>query len=1515
MAQFIKKRFGKIAGWTAISLVSVLFLFVIALQLPAVQTLLVDRVSSYLSRKTGFPVSVDKVNIHWFNEASLKNLRVFDNHGDEMIYADLVLLEYKFRDLIQKDQKIINEAVLRSASVNLTRYPGDSAINITRFINNMRSAFGGSGGKKSDFRIETIRLANSSFRLNDYRRDSVEHRFDPSHFEFHALSGVFADFTIRSDTLGFSARELKANLRGHDLEIIELNTNFLYSRSRMLFGALSLETGESMITDSLAFAYSGPKSLSSFIDSVSVHASFSESVISTNDLMVFGPEMNLPNQQFMLDGEFRGQISDFNLRNFSLGYGNSLLRGNFTFSGLPSFQETFIDAGIGNSRIESSDLVALLGDNNLYRRFDWINFRGQFLGFPNDFVANGVVQSNLGRLEPVDLNLKFNDPENIYYRGRLTTHDFDLGRFLMDTVAFQKLNMTGFIEGTGTGVANADLILNGSIESIGIKDYDYQNIISDARFTNRFVDGYMRIDDPNLKFEARGSLDLREGRNSIEVTGRLDTAKFHMMKLTSVEAGASGDLSMDIQGLHIDSLIGSAEIRNARLYYDGRIDDVDSLIFYSQKRGDYRSLNVTSDNIDASINGDFLFSRIFDDLQQLAREYQLNVLNDSAAINEYYASKSPDIPEKYLADFNFKLRDINPFLQLFLPQISLSYNSEFEGRFIGGQTGIFSVFGRFDSLQYANQLFTGNLIDISASKKYDSLDVLASIYFQSDKQSFNRNTLTENLFFEGIWNRQHIDFDAGIDQQNSTNTALIKGALDFLPGSTRIALEPSEVKIFDQIWTFDPDNSIVFAGKEVRFNQFVLSSGRQSLSAIGSLSEDHSRELDLRATSFSLTNLNPIINREIEGVVSASMKIRNFYLDRLIESDFDVRELKLDQILIGNILGASKGSADNDFFTLEFSIERSGRKVIDILGEYYPFREDDQLSLDVVMDDANLDLAQPFVSSYFSELNGSLTGSIRITGRVSEPNVEGMIRIPDGHFKINYLNTAYDFGTRLFLDDNEIEIRNLKLNDEERSSALFNGGFTHSGFRDFQIDLTGQMNNLMVLNTASGDNDLFYGKGKVSGTVNLKGPIQNMVISANAKTERDTRIFIPIQGGTDVVQEDFISFINFTGDTLVSSTVVEEEPEIKFGGLTLDLDLEVTDDAYGEIIFDIQAGDIIRGRGNGQLDVLVNTNGEFTMFGDIEFTQGGYNFTMYNIINKEFNVLPKSKISWFGDPYGGILDIQANYRQFVAIDPLFSEQSESFYNHPDIRRKYPTSVLLDLKGPLMSPDISFDIDVEDLPETIIVEGVSYDLETTFLTLKNRLESDEQELNRQVFSLIILRRFSPENEFIAQGTIGRSVSEFVSNQLSYWISQVDENLEIDVDLGSLDDEAFNTFQLRLAYTFLDGRLRISREGGFTGNNSTNVDISDIVGDWTLEYLLTPDGKFRVKMYNRTKTNTMVSELENSAQTVAGFSLLHTQSFNEIRELLSTARRKQREENNQKDSNKEARLEDEDDPDSQ
>ncbi|HLF33024.1 MAG TPA: translocation/assembly module TamB domain-containing protein, partial [Cyclobacteriaceae bacterium] len=259
------------------------------------------------------------------------------------------------------------------------------------------------------------------------------------------------------------------------------------------------------------------------------------------------------------------------------------------------------------------------------------------------------------------------------------------------------------------------------------------------------------------------------------------------------------------------------------------------------------------------------------------------------------------------------------------------------------------------------------------------------------------------------------------------------------------------------------------------------------------------------------------------------------------------------------------------------------------------------------------------------------------------------------------------------------------------------------------------------------------------------------------------------------------------------------------------------------------------------------------------------------------------------------MNLAAEYRQLTSLSPLFLSQvpitDVTFWDNAEVKRKYQTTVILNMQGPLLAPEFDFDIDISDIPQTLTVREINFS--TTLSAFKNEIESDEQELNRQVFSLIVLRKFAEKGSFsVPDNSVGSSVSEFVSNQLSYWITQLDENLEVNLDLGAIDQKTTKTFQLTLSYSLADGRLRITRAGNIYADQTGN-DVSNIIGDWTIEYMLTPDGKLRAKMYNKFNYNSLTGTIQDNTTTSTGFSLMHTQGFDKFNELIQKPKNRKKE----------------------
>lgn len=1492
MKQVIKNRIVKTILWILGGGITLFLLVAAAIQIPYLQKKIVQQGAKYLTLTTGFPSKIEYIKISWFDELSIQGLKVYDLQDSLMFSVDELIIDFDLRDLLDKENRRINEAIFHRAKLYVIRDAGTQEMNISLYVKEIKEIFKPKHGtKKPALTVDFIKIHDSSFSFNDQLKDSINNGFDYRHFAINNIEGDLSNFVVHSDTTDFYLRKLSGIDKITGFELHNLTTNFQVSQSAMSFGEMDLDVGRSHISDSIHFAYNGTYNLRYFNDSVTIHGNLNEAFLNSKDIALFFPKLKNYNKRYSIKAKIDGKISNIDLTDLELKFGNeSLLRGKVSLSGLPNIRQTFINTSLLPSKVLSSDLKPYIPENafNKLQKFGNVTFTGNLLGFPSNFVAKGSFVTDLGKIDS-DINLIFPEGESMIYDGKVITSDFDLGA-LLEIPLFGLVNMQGEIKGQGTSLEDTDFILNSKIESLEIKGYTYKFIETNARFAKEFFDGEISVNDPNLKFSAKGSVDLREKRNLIIGSGILEVARLKNLNLSKRDFNIQSAIDVNLRGLHVDSIQGTAKLNNIHIELNGRELNIDSLNLTSTNDVNKRTLKVLSPNIEIDLIGDYNYSTLFVDTKLLYREYKLQFLNNHDSIRNYYKKKEPWLNVPSFLNYNVNLNNINPIINLFNPDIYISDNATFHGNFSSNEDLSISLIGQVDTVIYGNNSLYNSKIELVTRKKKDTAKIDANLKFYSSNQSLNNLATTNTFYVNTDWVENKVDFAIGIDQDNLDNYARLFGDLHFRESGTEIILRASQLVALGENWYFDENNKLNIKNKEFSFSDFKLVKENQNITLTGIISPNPDKKLNILVNNFGLENINPLINKEFGGTANGFIDFQNLYNIPKIESIFKIEAFTIDQFLVGNLSTLSQWNNESKLFNLEFNVERGNKRIIEIEGYLAPKKEIESLNLNVYFDKASLSIIEPFVNKIFSEITGTASGAFKIKGTPKYPVLTGDGAIEDGSVKINYLNTKYQLSGDLYFSKNSLGVKNLVVTDENNSLATFSGGFNHSGFKNFTIDLTGQLNNFLVLNTARGGNDLYYGSGIATGEIYFTGPVKNMEIKANGITEKGTRIFIPIGENESIEQSDFIQFVNFNDTT--NSISVEKVSKSDIKGINLELDLEITNDAYGEIIFDIKAGDIIRGRGNGKVKLQIDTQGDFNMFGDYEFESGGYNFTLYNIINKEFDILPESQISWSGDPYGGILDIQASYTQLASMAPLFENQLDSaVLNHPAVKRRYPTKVLLDLQGPLLSPTINFDIEIEEYPPTILVNGQTVSLETTVASIKNRIKSDEQELKRQVFSLVILRRFSTENAFTTGGSFGSSVSEFISNQLSYWITQVDENLEIDVDLGSLDQEAFNTFQLRLSYTFLDGRLRITRDGGFV-NQTKGYDISSVAGDWTVEYLLTSDGKYRVKMFNKTNYNPANSNLDKETSITTGLSLLHTQSFNEIKELFAKARNKRK-----------------------
>ncbi|MDO1445644.1 translocation/assembly module TamB domain-containing protein [Rhodocytophaga aerolata] len=1492
MVQVITKTIIRTLLFTLVFALVLIVGLVTALQIPAVQTILAQKAAKEISTALGFPVSIGQVHIRWFDNALFEEVLIADREENRMIDVPELAVDFDLPSLLTKGHINIDEVILTDGKVRLIKSKKDNNLNIDEFIIAINELTRPkdttkTGGKVPVFSIDRVQLANVYFSYNDERKDSITDGFDYQHIAIDSIYANTFNFRVAADTIEVDIDQM----RGRDasgqthLDVKELTGFYRYTKRAMYLSGFSAHVGNSIIGNYVEFNYESPSHLSDFNDKITMVAHMDSTSIYSKDLGLFAPYLNRYEERWIVSGEFNGKVTRFRLKDARVHFGKySSINGDISFTGLPNIQETFIDMDLQPSSVEPVDLKQYIPDASAYatfQKFGRIALKAKFLGFTNDFVANGNFSTEIGRIVS-DVNLKLKEKSaQSTYSGKLSTYGLNIGYLSGEPGLLQLLDMSGEVKGKGLSIKDASLDLNATVRRLGLKQYDYKNMRVKGHFSRQQFKGNIAVRDTNLVLTADGEVDLRDGKKLFDIKADLQNANLYALKFVDKEAIIRTKLNVNFQGIKLDDMVGEALFTDSYVLYNNRDLIIDSVYLFASKDETSRTVYLDSDFASAGLQGNFEFSRVLEDGAQLLQEYKLSFA-DAAAAESYYQKKNKTrlgTAKNYKIDITTELKDINPLLVMFYPSLYVSKGTKAEGVFSNGAASIVSFNTQVDSLHFKEYKFYNSVVDITTSKLADSANVLAQAYIHSDRQQLGSAPATEGLTVEAIWGNKQIDFNSTIRQTASSNYASLKGNVQILPEVIELVFKPSHFQVLDQEWHIAKENKISFQKKDINFNNLTISNRFQVISVNGTISDNPEKEVELLVKEFKMQTLNPIIGRQLLGTANVFVKVKDFYKDVNVQSELEVGELVIDNFLIGDISGQTTWDVINKRIGVNYQVYRMRNRILSLSGFYDPQAEENALAMQASLNKTDLEILEPFFKEHVSNIGGTASGRLQITGMLTAPMLKGALTVNGGRFKYNYLNTTYHFNDKVYFSENEIGVRQLQLYDQDNNLAYLKGGVFHDGFRDFVIDLSATMQSFQVLNTTAKDNDLFYGTAYATGNLSILGSISNLTITANALSNKGTKIYIPIGGTSKTVEQkqDFITFISKSqiGDTVVT----ENKASVNLSGIKLDFNFEITPDAYCEIIFDIKSGDIIRGNGNGKIKMQIDTEGDFTMFGDYEISKGAYNFTLLNAINKEFKIKEGSRISWSGDPYGGILDINATYEQTASLFPIIKNALTGDRENPapQYTRRYPVTVLMKLTGDLLSPDIDLGVNFDDYPQNDPIFMAS------ILSYKSRLMTDEQELNKQVFSLLVLRRLSEEGAFSGvEGSVGSSLSELLSNQLSYWVSQaIDENLEIDMNLNTMDQNALNTLQLRLSYSMFDGRLRV------TGQS----DSRSMLGDWTVEYILSKDGRLKLKMFNRYNQNVVISDMSNTNM-VTGVSLLHSQNFNNLKDIFSFKRKKKK-----------------------
>jgi len=1477
----------------------------VGLQLPPVQTQFAKWATEYVTDKTGYDTKIEKVSIEWTDEAAFKGVIIKDKTGKEMISAEVLEIDFNFLSLWEDSKNIEPDGIkLQKARINLVTQ--DDKMNLLKFI----ESFGKSEEtpSKPDTTSQPIRILIKEIQAEDVffgydlaDEDSLSKGlFDYNHISLDKITGEIQNLKIVGDTIELEAKGLKAIEANIDFPIHHLTTFFRMTSQELRFAPLDFQFGYSALRDSIILQFDSMDDFADFNNKVKISANFQNSILTLDDLAIFSEELRPYRERIVIhSGKFDGKVSDFNFRGFDIDFGQkSRFRGDVEILGLPQIDTTQIVLELDNSKFWVGD-IQKYAPPEVYtqaEKFGMIRIpEFAFSGDINAFNIAGQVDTQLGEISP-DLRIHLDSQS---YEGTFALKNFQLGVLTDMPDLIQNIDIEGEIKGKGFSVETASTQAYGIIPQLGFNGYNYQNLEINTGIYDQIIASNFSIADPFLKLNVYAEVDL-----TTEVAGLvvdLDTAFLDKIKLIDQPLFARTAFRASVHRFNLTNI--DAELSADSTYFLSEHKDLEikDIAFKIDHQENDRSITFDSDILSAKLYGQFNLERFVMDNLTLLKECLLYVDNDEEILTNYYKKKPVYSREQYdknsyKADFEIILKNINPALHLFDPNFYLGRNTRFSGHFSRDFRTYATMTGVIDTLNYDDtKIYQSNMV-FSVGKNENEEKANIDINIASTHQYFSDVIQTEAFSAEAHVLNQKIVFQTDINDSNSEDHINLNGEVHLLDSSGyRLDLRESLFFLVGQEWKNPDSTQITILGNQVNIKNLSFSNGKHLFDIEGNISENPEHTLKVSIQDLELGLFNNLLGMNIAGMLNGSATVKNVYKSPVVGSMIHLSDLHYDDFMIGDLSGLLTWNNRKQALHMNADLQRNGAHMVRVSGDISPTKEEDALNIAIQLLETDLEIAQPFTVGNISDFEGNMSGKINIKGTPSTPILDGKIKLNDARCRIDLLNTTYAFDDdEIIFREDAIVVNNFIVFDEESDLAEVSGGIYHDGFENFLIQIEGEMDRFQVLNTERSDEEIYYGTANMTGNFEVFGSLTDITISADVTTEKDTELYIPLDGYADVEETSggFIKFVeakeNEEKDSLNNTN--EESGDLR---LQMKFNVNVTPDAYCAVIFDESAGDIMRGRGQGSISVGIDTKGDFKMLGEIEIVEGAYNFTFMNLINKEFKVGRGSSITWTGDPFSGVLNIKALYNQLALITPILSgiitEDQTDLLNHPSLRRKYEVEVGLLVTGELLAPDIGFSIDILDYPRTISTGNQSIPLGNYIQAFQSRLQSDDQELAKQVFSLIALQRFSAENAFSSMGSsAGGSVSELLSNQLSGWLSQVDDRLEIGLDLGGFDSEALKTFQLRFSYSLLGGRMRITRDGGFT-NMENETDPASIIGNWTLEYLLTKNGQFKLKMYHKNSTATFNAGLRNNSTT--GTSILMTKSFNSPMDLFRNQKKKE------------------------
>jgi hypothetical protein len=1426
------------------------------LSLTEVQTKLGNYVSKELKESLDVDIRVKRIDLSYLGQIKLNEILIEDHHQDTLIFVGSLRTSLLSVKEIFENNVELGKVALSDGVFNLKTYEKELKSNLLIF---QQKLVKNKEKKKKPFSLESRYIRTNGIDFRIYNENSSKKPLIASYLNIH---GDLFDFKLDGPNVSANLEKVRF-IDNHNIDVTNLTTSFSYTPSKMLFNNTVLETRESFLKTEMSFTYN-VEDLKNFNEKVIIEADILPSYFSLNDLRKIYKEFGV-NDTIDFTSKFKGSLNDFKLTNLKLESKKDLvIRGDYHFKNSVNNREDFsMNASVervSSNYSELKDLLPNLLGKHLpseLKKVGEFNING-VLDITRDTIkSNVVIDSEIGRIDTDMVLGNISKIDEASYKGHLNVENFKLGIIVGDPL-IGEVSLIGDVNGKGFTVENINTQIKGEITKHQYKGYSYENINVDGVFRNKLFNGHLIVDDENLKMDFKGLADFSSEISKFDFNAKVDYANFNKLNLFNRDSIAvlKGDISMDFEGNTIDDIHGVANFKNSSYRNQNDTYLFKDFTIKSETNKEVKHIVVSSEDIvNGEIKGDFRITQI----DKLIRNSLGSMLSNYTPL---------EVRENQYFDFDFQI--YNEIVEVFLPQVKLAPNTILKGKVVDSNNEI-------KMLLQAPKLGVYHTILDSVHLQIDNKNPILNTNFRIKKiqtenyvlNNFNllNKTLNDTLFFRA-------DFTGGKENKERYDLSLFY-TYDKNKKSI-LGVEQSKIHFKGRDWFVNennnPLNKVIFdLEKEIyQFEEFSFSSEEQEIKFNGTVRDSTYKDLQISFDKVDLDDITPKIDSlSLDGILNGDL---NFKQDKGVYQPFGkvtVQDFTVNNAKQGDLSMQLQAEDSYKKYNLDLELISNSYKNLSANGFIDLTPEKAIIDLDVKLDEFKLNAFSPLGKNVLSRIRGVAGGDFKVSGELRNPSIDGEIALTNTGLTFPYLNIDLDFieNPKIKLQKQSFVFEGVKLKDSKYNTTgqLF-GTINHQAFKNWSLNLAISSDRLLILDTKDKEGGNYYGTGFISGIANIKGATNDLRIDVKAKTLAGTKFIIPLN---DVTAVENSSLIHFKKEVKKNEIKLFDNKEYlldNIQGLSLNFDIDVTKEAEAQIVIDRISGSSLKGTGTGNFLIEIDTKGKFNMFGDYLIDKGVYNFIYGGVINKPFEINKGGVISWDGDPFDALLNIEAVHR--VKANP------KALLENLNTNRKIEIDLLTKIRGKLFNSTNEFDILIPN-SSSLVSSELNFKLN----------DNDDNTKMRQFFSLLISKSFFNETNIGANGSsaITGTTSDIISGALSDIFNKEGDKFQIDlgytagekddIETQNIDDQV----DISLA-TQINDKILINGKLGVPVGAKTQ---SSVVGEVKVEILVDDEGNLRWTFFNRQNEIQYSEEEEGYTQ---GIGLTYRIDFDNLKEML-------------------------------